>query len=198
MKVPCIELGSLSHEMLSENWVLVFGGMRLNSLDRAAKTVKIALEESYQVVFFNPKEEQLDEYLLRDFSQEYNSMSFSEGNLMTIDCFNELERKPLRKCVVASKVGLDSYESQQGGDQAASIQILPVAVRRKVSNVLSKIHTLSRGFTYWRVVKDQVLKISEGIHPKIIIYFDEDSTAPAWHAAQIWADSEVKAYWEIS
>jgi len=198
MKVPCMELGSFSNEMLSEDWVLVFGGMRLNSLDRAAKTVKIALEKNYQVVFFNPKEEQLDEYLLRDFSQQDNSMRQSVINLMTIDCFNELQKKPLKKCVVALRVGLDGFETRQVGDQATSLRILPVAVRRKLSSFLSKIHTISRGFTYWRVVKDQVLKISGGIHPKIIVYFDEDSTAPAWHAAQLWADSEVKAYWEIS
>ena len=197
MKVPCVELGSFSNEFLSENWVLVFGGMRLNSVDRAAKAVNLALEDNNQVVFFNPKDEELDKYLLTDFSQEYTSMGQIGTNLTTIDCFNKIQKRPLRKCADALKGSLDAPDSQQIGYRFIVLQILPLSFRRVMSAVVSKIHTLCRGFIYWRVVREQILKISGGIEPKTIIYCDDESTAPAWHSARIWGEANVKAYWEI-
>tara|TARA_B100000902_G_C27304727_1_gene914785 strand:+ start:1520 stop:2116 length:597 start_codon:yes stop_codon:yes gene_type:complete len=197
MKPPCMELGSFSNEMLSEDWVLFFGGLELNSVGRAATAVKLALEKNYQVVFFNPKEEQIDSYLLMDFSQEYTSSGKPGTKFTTVDCFNEIQKKPLSKYADTLKGSLNGVESLQVGYQAIFLQTLPLSLRRAMSAVVSKIHTLCRGFIFWRVVKEQILKIAGGIEPKIIFYCGEDSIAPAWNAAQIWKDADVKAYWEV-
>tara|TARA_Y100001970_G_scaffold254946_1_gene331191 strand:+ start:1050 stop:1646 length:597 start_codon:yes stop_codon:yes gene_type:complete len=197
MKPPCMELGSVSNEMLTQDWVLIFGGLELNSVAQAAEAVKVALEKNDQVVFFNPKEEQIDNYLSVDFSQEYKSYGNKGTKFTTIDCFNEFQEKPLSKYVDILNGSLNGVESPQVGYQSIFLQILPLSLRRVMSAVLSKVYKACLGFIFWGVVKEQILKISGGTQPKTILYCDEDSIAPAWNAGQIWKNAEVRACWEV-
>tara|TARA_Y100001970_G_scaffold254947_1_gene331197 strand:+ start:1050 stop:1646 length:597 start_codon:yes stop_codon:yes gene_type:complete len=198
MKPPCMELGSFSNEMLTQDWVLVFGGLELNSVAQAAKAVKVTLEKNDQVIFFNPQKEQIDRYLSMDFSQEYKSSGKPGTKFTTVDCFNEFQEKPLSKYVDTLNGSLDGVKSPQVDYQAIFLQILPLSLRRVMSAVVSNVYKACLGIIFWGVVKEQILKISEGRQPKTILYCDEDSIAPAWNAAQIWKNADVRACWEVT
>ncbi len=196
MKTAFVNLGDLSNEMLSENWILVFGGMGSHSVERASHAVKPALENDFEVLFINPQEENIEQYLLQDPYRGYTFKGQSGTKLISISCFSELQNRPLGKLLALLMENLDSSKSQREGHQIRLLQLLPLSLRRKMTVATSKIHTIFRGLIFWKVVKGQIKKISDGIHPRKIIFCDDDSMTPAWHAAQIWEDAVVVSSWE--
>lgn len=104
---------------------------------------------------------------------------------------NRLERKGK---VTISSIGEDRSTPGTGAGTergAGATTILTDSAHRVLARLLKRWNTAIRGYASWRLIRGEVLALSERLTPAEIVYCDDHALTAAWHAARLWPATPV-------
>jgi hypothetical protein len=190
--------GALDVGSQSARWVLVFGGVTREGNRRARRGAARALEEGWSVVWFDGYGE-----VFEDGSDQRVPLEVDlPSDAVTVVDYSVVERSHWLNRMGETVPKALIRPPEHGERRMASSRRLHVIryLRRAIVRfalvfqraVLRRLSQVFRGVVGWKLVKSDVLGLTNlAGPPELIVYGDEFALTQAWHAVRLWPDIEA-------
>ena len=194
-----IGLGDIEHHPPESPWVVVFGGVTREGNRRARRAINAALEADLSVVWFDGFSERWDDRRIGD--RVPIDMPVPDEAVVVVD-YEEVERRHWLTRVIEGTPSalikpLENAEERVSSKRGSRVSFL-TSTRRLAQKfmalvykkVLRRLFLIFRGVVGWRIVADDVRRLSGSTSaPRQIVYGDDFSLTIAWHAARLWPET---------
>jgi len=167
---------------------LVFGGVTLEGFENARRLADHLTSLGRGVVWFDgfPGDKRAhgptDGLFVIDYGERERNRRLNRlerERTETISSFIEYSVTP----------GTDTGTEHSGPTGAATTMTDDAG--RFVARFLKRWNTATRGYASWRLIRGEVVALSERLTPEEIFYCDDHALTAAWHAARLWPATPV-------
>lgn len=194
-----IGLGDIEHHHLENPWIVVFGGVTREGNRRARRAIRAALEAGLSVVWFDGFSERWDDRRIGD--RVPIDMPVPDEAVVVVD-YEEVERRHWLTRVIEGAPSavvkpLESAEERVSSKRGSRVSFVS-STRRLAQKlmalvykkVLRRLFLVFRGVVGWRIVADDVRRLSGSTSaPRQIVYGDDFALTIGWHAARLWQET---------